>query len=60
MATVAIKKIDDEVLDCRGGPDEPFTATDGRGGHNGARPDDFQQVARAEGRRGRQLGDVPG
>ena len=48
------------VLDRGRGPHQPFAAADRRGGHDRARPDDLQGVAEPEGRRRRQLRDLPG
>ncbi len=47
------------VLDRRGRPDQPFAAADRGRRHDRARADHLEQVADAERRRRRQVGDVP-
>ena len=47
------------VLDRRGRTDEPLAAANRRRRHDGARPDDLEEIARVERRRRRQVGDIP-
>ena len=47
------------ILDRGGRADEPFAAANRRRGHDRAWPDDLEEVARAKGRRRRQIGNIP-